>query len=201
MSGVSIQVTGLDELKKRFRGIPDAVTNGVDAEMQSVANEYVNKAVAMVPIDRGMIKNGITSTRLGEMNYEVVSGAPYSAYMEFGTKSKIRIPAGLTSYAAQFKGPGKGNLEDFHRALTGWVDRKGIAASWSNWGQFNRRTRKRTKVSKAFRIKENEEIARVIMIKILMKGVEARPFFFPHLPWAQSEVQKRANAVVKKALG
>lgn len=199
--GVSIQVEGLDRLKKKLGAIPENVKAEVDAEMAAVANEFVNRAVEAAPVDVGFLKGQITFNRIGEMDYEIVSGANYSAYIEFGTKSKVQIPAGLTSYAAQFKGnKGRGNLEDFHRALTEWVKRKGIAASWSKWGQFNRFNRKRTKVSEAFRIKENEEIARIIMIRILMKGIKARPFFFPQLPIAQSELNKNLKEVVKRAL-
>lgn len=198
--GVRIEVTGLKELQKKLGKIPENIRVEVDAEMAATANEFVNRAVAMAPVDVGFIKGQITFERIGEMNYEVVSGASYSPFLEFGTKTKVQIPEGLTSYAAQFKGAGRGNLEDFHKALTEWVKRKGIAAGWTKWGQFHRITRKRTKVSEAFRINENEEIARVIMIRILMYGIKPHPFFFPQLPIAQVELNKNLKGVVERAL-
>jgi hypothetical protein len=198
--GVSIQVEGLDKLKKKFGSIPENIRAEVDAEMAVTARDFVNRAVEAAPVDVGFLRGQITFNKVSEMNYEIVSGANYSAFIEFGTKSKVQIPAGLSSYAAQFKGKGTGNLDEFLRALTQWVKRKGIAASWSNWGQFHRVTRKRTKVSEAFRINENEQIARVIMIKILMKGIKAQPFFFPQLPIAQAELNKNLKEVVKRAL-
>jgi hypothetical protein len=40
------------------------------------------------------------------MSYEIVSGANYSAYVEFGTIDHVSVPAGIEDYAMQFKGKG-----------------------------------------------------------------------------------------------
>lgn len=198
--GVSIRVEGLEKIKQKYKSIPQETKTRMDHELHSLATDYESKAVQAVPVNIGMLKQGITSAKLGEMHYEVVSHAPYSAYVEFGTKTKVKIPFELSAYAAQFRGKGTGNLDDFFKVLTEWVKLKGIAAQWSKWGQFHRITRKRTKVSEVFRINENEKIAKIIMIKILMYGIEAQPFFFPHLPWARTEVQTRSKQVLKQAL-
>jgi HK97 gp10 family phage protein len=105
-SGVRLEVEGLDKLIKKMGKLPQHVVNEVDAEMDGVARGYVNKAVAAAPVDTGYLKNGITFTRLSPMNFEIVSSAPYSAYVEFGTITMVSVPAELTSYAAQFKGKG-----------------------------------------------------------------------------------------------
>lgn len=104
--GVSIQVEGLDKLIKKFGKIPEPVSKEVDAELASTANEFVNRAVAAVPVDTGFLRNGITFSKVSELNYEVVSGAKYSAYVEFGTIRFVNVPSDLVTYAAQFKGKG-----------------------------------------------------------------------------------------------
>jgi HK97 gp10 family phage protein len=104
--GVSIQVDGLDRLKKKFGSLPENLKAEVDAELASTANEFVNRAVSAAPVDTGFLRNQITFTRLGEMNYEVVSGARYSAYLEFGTITRVSVPSDLVEYAAFFKGKG-----------------------------------------------------------------------------------------------
>jgi hypothetical protein len=140
--GITIKVEGLDELKRKFNSIPSDIEDGLDAELHAIANEYQNKAAEAAPVDLGFLKNNITSFRLAPLSYEVVSGAPYSAYVEFGTITHVSVPSDLVEYAAKFKGKG--------------------------------------------------------LIKT--GGIHAQPFFFPHLPWAQSEVVKKADSVVKKAL-
>jgi hypothetical protein len=169
MSGVSIQVQGLEELKKKFRDIPQTVETGIDAELHSLSEEYAERAIAAAPKDRGILIQGISATHQ-LLFHEVVSMAPYSPYVEFGTRSKVQVPADLVAYAAQFRG---GGGTDAKKAIFDWCKRVGIP----------------------------KEAWYPIFIKIMTVGVTAHPFFFIHLPWAQSEVQKRANAVVKKVLG
>src|SRR5690349_15050485 len=96
----------MDRVIKKFGSIPTTVKKEVDAEMAATANNFVNRAVASAPVDTGFLKNEITFSRLKEMNYEIVSGARYSAFLEFGTITKVKVPAELASYALQFKGKG-----------------------------------------------------------------------------------------------
>jgi hypothetical protein len=106
-NGVRIEVQGLERLIKKFGSIPQNVKKEIDAEMAATANNYVNRAVAAVPVgETGFLKSKITSEPLGPMNYEIVSGATYSAYVEFGTITRVKVPGELTAYAMQFKGKG-----------------------------------------------------------------------------------------------
>lgn len=106
MRGVSIEVQGLDKLRKKLGSLPENIKAEVDAEMAGVANDFVNRAVSAAPIDTGFLKGQITFSRIGEMHYEIVSGARYSAYLEFGTITHVQVPADLVQYAAFFKGRG-----------------------------------------------------------------------------------------------
>jgi hypothetical protein len=141
-SGVSIQVQGLDSLRKKFGQIPTKVTARLDIEMGALANDYENRAAEAAPVDTGRLKGGISSYRIGSLNHEVVSQMPYSAYVEFGTITHVNVPADLVQYAAKFKGKG--------------INKSG--------------------------------------------GMRAHPFFFPHLPWARTELIKRSEKVVANAL-
>lgn len=193
MPGSTIKVDGLDALKKKFGNIPKVVTVEMDSELSSISKEYEAKAVEAAPKDVGGLAGGITAAKVGEMNHEVSSHAPYSAYIEFGTKRRTQVPADLTAYASQFKGKGRGDYYDFLNAILNWVKRKGIASRYSV------KTRKVLKHTKA----DDErlvETAEAIAFSIIRHGVNPHPYFFPHLPWAQSEVQKRSGDVVKRAL-
>lgn len=141
-NGVRVQVSGLDKLVKKLGAIPENVKTEVDAEMDAVSRSYVNRAAKAAPVDHGYLKNGITYDRIGMMQYEIVSAAKYSAYVEFGTITKVQVPAELVAYAAQFKGKG---------------------------------------------LKKNG-------------GMRARPFFFPQLPIARSELNKNLKAIIAKVI-
>lgn len=167
MSGVQIQVQGLEDLKKRFKGIPQTVETRLDADLSSLALEYEERAAQAAPVNLGMLKGGITSGKVGPLQFDVVSKESYSAYVEFGTRSKVQVPGELVEYAAQFKG-GKSGV-DPKKAIFEWCKDKGIP----------------------------KEAWYPIFIKLMTVGANPHPFFFIHLPWARAEVQKKAEAVVK----
>jgi hypothetical protein len=104
--GVTIQVKGFEELQKKLGKFPENLSIELDAGLGNVAQEYETKAAEAVPIDTGFLKTHITALKVSHLNYEVVSGAPYSAYVEFGTITRVVVPSDLVEYAAQFKGRG-----------------------------------------------------------------------------------------------
>jgi hypothetical protein len=95
--GALIEVKGLKELKKKFGSIPKNVSEEVDGLMALAANDYVNRAVGDAPVDQGILKNEITYYKEKELTYVVVSGAEWSAFIEFGTQSRVQVPSDLTS--------------------------------------------------------------------------------------------------------
>jgi HK97 gp10 family phage protein len=101
--GVTIGVEGLDKLIKKFGKIPENVATAIDAELADAALNFQTRAANEAPVNYGVLKNSITMKQVRPMEYEVVSGAHYSAYVEFGTRSSVRVPAELQAYAAQFK--------------------------------------------------------------------------------------------------
>jgi hypothetical protein len=167
--GVAIEVRGLPEIIKKFKGFPENVKTNYDAELHELSEEYANKAIQSAPRDRGLLIQGISADHQ-LLFHETVSSAPYSAYQEFGTRSKVQVPPELAAYAAQFRG--KKSNGDAKKAIYDWCKRVGIP----------------------------KEAWYPIFIKIMTVGVSPHPFFFIHLNWAQSEVQKRAQKVVKNAL-
>lgn len=105
-NGVTIKIDGLDKLKKQLGSFPQHIKQEVDAELAAASNEFVNRAVLAAPVDVGILRHGISFERKKEMEYEVISSAHYSAYMEWGTITKVKVPSELSAYASQFKGRG-----------------------------------------------------------------------------------------------
>lgn len=169
---ISIQVQGLDKLVKKLGAIPDAVSQEIDAEMAAVMNEFINRAVQDAPVDQGVLKNEITMSRNGLMDYTGVSSANWSAFVEFGTRNRVQVPGEYSDYAAQFKGSSTGSSKSFFDSIKDWVKRKGI----------------------------DEGAAFPIFISILRQGTRPHPYFFKQLPQAQADINKNLQGVVKRAL-
>ena len=87
---------------------------GVDAQRQAVsitnetANNMVTDAKLKAPVDMGQLRSSIgkTTARVGFNKSIFFANAPYSAYVEFGTGGKVRIPSGFEELASRYKGKG-----------------------------------------------------------------------------------------------
>lgn len=142
-----------------------------DSLMALAANDYVNRAVNDAPVDQGILRNEISSLREGEMNYVVVSGAEWSAFIEFGTKSRVQIPSDLTAYAAQFKGGGV-KSGDVKQMIFDWCKRVGLPEGvW--WSVF---------------------------INIMTIGIHPHPFFFKHREEVTKQLMNDLKPAIANAL-
>lgn len=168
--GYNIKVAGLRELQKKFKQIPGELASEVDGVLAYGAKEFENRAVTDAPIDQSELRQKISSRRRGLMFYEAVSGAAHSAYVEFGTKTRVQVPNDLISYAAQFKGPtGKTGARE---AIYAWCKGQGIDKSaWY-----------------------------FIYLKIMKVGINPHPFFFKQRGPVADAIQQKLKPAVKKAL-
>lgn len=106
-AGINIEVQGLDKLRKKYGKLPDILVRDLDEEMSALADDYVARVESATPVGlSGQLKGATTKKRIGVLNYEIVNGKFYAAYVEWGTVSHVSVPAELQAYAAQFKGQG-----------------------------------------------------------------------------------------------
>lgn len=168
--GAYIRVSGLKELQKKIREIPKHLTDGVDAVMGAAANDYANRAIADAPRDQGFLIQQIQFNQKKVMYWEVTSGAEWSAYIEWGTRSRVQVPAELTSYASQFKGGQKGGNPK--QKIYDWCKREGIP----------------------------EEAWYPIFISIMTKGIHPHPFFFIQKAPIEKQLTIDLKDVVKQVL-
>lgn len=153
----SIQIAGMDSLLAKFKALPQQLNAAVAAEIQDGAQAIAAEAKQRAPGDQGFLRNQIAALKVSDMTWKVVSGADYSAFVEFGTLEKVEIPAGLEEFASQFKGDfasgtyGGGSNLTAKEAIFAWCERQGI----------------------------DKELWYPIYISIMTHGIAARPFFFP----------------------
>lgn len=105
-SFVDFKMEGLDKVLKGIDQYARDVQEDVDLELHASADTIAAEAKAKAPVDAGGLHNAISTTRNGDMDYEVVAQKHYAPYVEFGTGSLVNVPAGLEEYAIQFKGKG-----------------------------------------------------------------------------------------------
>jgi hypothetical protein len=191
--GVTLQSRDIGRLLKKFKGMGDTVAIEADAILRSAANSMENNAVRDVPVDEARLKGVISTKAHGKMNYEVVAPTKYAGYMEFGTKKKARIPAGLESIASQFRGPAGGTFKDLLKAITAWVKRKGIS------GTYSVKTKRRTG-KKADRMIEDLAVAYPIAFSIAKNGVAPHQFFFHNYYPEEINARKELKKILKEAL-
>lgn len=185
------EIKGLDKLQKRLSTLPTKLKKEVGAEIQDGGRRINAKQLRLVPVDEGGIKQSTVPKKVNELNIELTSSKHYVPFMEFGTKRRVRIPAELTSYAAQFKQSGpKIGLEEFLKIITAWVRRKGIA------GRYSVKTRRRVG-SKATQQTEDEQAAYPIALSILRHGVKPHPFFFQPFFDERESIVKNVEKVLK----
>ena len=102
----SVNIIGLKELQAKYSKASDSVKKQARMALQAGAATFVRNAKRDAPVDMGVLKNSITFVPISDLTYEIVSGAKYSPYLEFGTVTKVSVPAELVAYASQFKGKG-----------------------------------------------------------------------------------------------
>src|SRR5574343_636992 len=107
---ININLVGGDRLRKALKAKGEALTKGVDAQMQRSMAEINANQKALAPVDFGLLRSSLKFTKIVPLEYEIVSSGPgseYAPYQEFGTGGLVSIPKGLENEAAKYKGQGK----------------------------------------------------------------------------------------------
>ena len=167
-------VEGLTELLARLKNAPQALTQAIGPELSDGAQNIAAEAKQRAPGDQGILQNEIGASKIDDLNYESFSGAEYSPFVEFGTLTKVSVPAGLEEYAAQFQGGGNvtGGSLGFKDAIYAWCQRQGIDKQY--WWP--------------------------IFISIATKGVRPQPFFFPAVARQTPIIIDRVKKALDNAL-
>jgi hypothetical protein len=162
---VKITLSGFKELEAKLRTMPKEVMAEIDAEVQDSAQLWEDRAKNDAPTDQGLLKGEIRSRKIPG-GWEVVSMAEYSPYLEWGTRSKVRVPPSLQAFAAQFRGTGQpGNAKEM---IYAWCKRQGIP----------------------------EERWWIIFLTIMIHGINPQPFFFVQRPVIEKELASALGKIV-----
>lgn len=190
-NGFSFEVKGLDRLLKVFGELPERTQQELKDELKITSWEIRDGAKRDAPTNEARLKQSISTKETGPTSFEVVAQTFYAGYLEFGTKTKTVIPAGLEDVASQLKGPvsGQGNPID---AIREWVKRKQLG------GFYSIKTRKQSKSKKS---KANiEQTVFIIWRHIKKFGIKPHPYFFKQMKPAEERLRARLANIVKSLI-
>ena len=107
---IKISQSDLSQLNKKLENLRAFDKKTLSNELGRSAMVIVRMAKQNAPVDKGTLKQSIKSERKGK-TVEVIAGANYAPYVEFGTGGMVDLDdmlqlGILPSYAAQFKGKG-----------------------------------------------------------------------------------------------
>ena len=169
-------VIGLDAYRNAIQTAKKDVQTNISNEIRASAMEFealAKRNAANNGGDQGGLQKSIGHRQIDAFNYEVFAGIFYAPFVEFGTKSKVRIEPGFEDVAAQFKGQkGTGTLS-LIEAIKAWVKRKGIAKG-----------------------KDADRAAFNIARSIYRNGISPKPFFYKNVAPVRSNLLTRIKAIV-----
>lgn len=107
---IKIDQSDLSKLKKKLDNLRAFESQKLSNELGKTALDISRMAKQTAPVDSGTLKQSIKAERKGK-TVEVIAGAHYAPYVEFGTGGSVDLNDMLqlgipASYAAQFKGKG-----------------------------------------------------------------------------------------------
>lgn len=163
-----VTLSGFKEFGDKLKNMPRTLEREIGGEVKDAAELWAAGAKRDAPVDVGFLRGQISTSKLSAMDWEVTSHAEYSAYMEWGTKTRVSVPADLQGYANQFRGGA--NQGGAKKAIFKWMDRVGIPKD-RQW---------------------------VVFMSIIIKGVHPRPFFFTQRPLVQKQLFSSVSNILNK---
>ena len=162
-------IKGLASTIAELRAYGEKAEKLINAETQAIAIQIEADAKKLAPKNFGKLAQSISRLKVKPALYKVTVNELYGAYMEFGTGSKVNVPAEFADMAATFKGKKQGTFKQGLEAIKVWCKAKGIP----------------------------EEAAYPIFAKILGAGINPQPFLYPAYIKGKSEYIKNLNTLLK----
>ena len=162
-------VKGVQGVISELRKFGEKAEKIINAETESIAFQIETDAKKLAPKNFGKLAQSISHAKVKPALYKVTVNEFYGAYMEFGTGSKVNVPAEFADMAATFKSKKQGTFKQGLEAIKVWCKAKGIP----------------------------EEAAYPIFAKILGAGINPQPFLYPAWVKGKKDYQNNLERLLK----
>ena len=148
-----LKITGQKELLKKLAAFGEEAERKISLTTFGTAGQIADDATQAAPANNGDLRQSINlnPNAPGKLFYEVNVNAPYAGFVEFGTGTKVSVPAEMEDIARGFQYGKKGKFSDMIESLKEWCRKKGIP----------------------------EQAVWPIAMNILKYGLEPKPFLYP----------------------
>ena len=107
MKNISINTDSLRNTLKAISKYGENVRKRAGLHIEKTALNIEDKAKSRVAVRTGNLRANIyRNVNKEQLSANVGTNVRYAPYVEFGTGTLVNVPAGLESYAIQFKGKG-----------------------------------------------------------------------------------------------
>lgn len=165
-----MEVKGISSTIAQIRLFGKETEKMIDAETEAIAFQIETDAKKLAPKNFGKLAQSISRSKPRILQRKVTVNELYGAYMEFGTGTKVNVPAEFKDMATSFKGVKIGTFKQGLEAIKVWCRAKGI----------------------------DEKAAYPIFAKILGAGVNPQPFLYPAYIKGKADYQKNLKAMLSK---
>jgi HK97 gp10 family phage protein len=103
------KIRGLDKTISDLKKFGNKAEEALNTALETTAFDMVDKAVSLVVVDTGKLKQSIRVVTVSESNFIVEAGggvAPYAPYIEFGTGGLVDVPKEFDEQARRALGKG-----------------------------------------------------------------------------------------------
>ena len=166
----SVMIKGLASTIAELRAYGEKAEKIINAETESIAFQIETDAKKLAPKNFGKLAQSISHLKVKPALYKVTVNELYGAYMEFGTGSKVNVPAEFADMASSFKGKKQGTFKQGLEAIKVWCRSRGIP----------------------------KEAAYPIFAKILGAGINPRPFLYPAYIKGKKDYQNNLEKMLKR---
>ena len=187
---VKVKLVGFKQFENLLKQAPERLKTELEGEVKLAAENYRDLAVKDAPKNTGTagLSGSITVKNTNQLTWEVVVGAKYAPYMEFGTKGKFTPIPGVNS--SPYMGKTGGTAEQALESIKKWVKAKAIR--FQSAGTY--KTGKKKGQNKNLTL---EQTAHLIFHFIMLNGVKAQPFFFKQIPIVRRDFFRGVRNVLK----
>ena len=162
-------VKGVQGVISELRKFGEKAEKLINAETESIAFQIETDAKKLAPKNFGKLAQSISHAKVKPALYKVTVNELYGVYLEFGTGTKVSVPAEFADMASSFKGKKQGTFKQGLEAIKVWCKAKGIP----------------------------EAAAYPIFAKILGAGVNPRPFLYPAYIKGKKDYQNNLERLLK----
>lgn len=187
MAKFTVKIKGLDQLKKKLnaKGQKDLV-NDIRNEFKLAAKNIASLARSYAIVNNGLLRNSIEFESTSTLGFSIYSKASYAPYVEFGTKTKVQVPADMQDIALQFKNSkqDRGNWQEFKENIKNWIKQKGIVPQINGRNAVNPDQQ------------DWDDMYFLIMMSIYKNGISPKPFLYPAFKEGTKDLQKQIDNVI-----